>query len=160
MKTQYLSPIRCPRPETLSVLAPFVTSQLAQHKMSSEAAQAFLRLLQRRFALDTISRKLEDWPSLDFATFVKELNKLLKKGKHEELSLTQELEWEPLFELKRAEVQALQAEITSLNREIDVAVYRLYGLSWEEVLVVDAGVEGWMGEGTYNSSNINSSNNW
>ena len=67
--------------------------------------------------------------------------------KHEKLSLAQELEWEPLFEAKRAEVQVLQAEITRLDREIDVAVYRLYGLSYQEVLAVVP--EFWMGEGEY-----------
>ena len=124
-------------------------NRIASDLVVVEVIQTFLRLLQRRFPLDTLSRKLEDWPSLDFSTFVEEVNKGLKKGKHEPLSLSQELEWEPLFESKRAEVLALQAEITRLDREIDVAVYRLYRLSWEEVLVVDAGVQGWMGEGEY-----------
>ena len=117
------------------------------HTNARQLREAFLRLLQRRFPLDKLSRKLEDWPSLDFTAFVKELNKALKKVEHEKLSLAQEMEWEPLFEAKRAEVQAVQAEITRLDREIDVAVYRLYGLTYQEVLVVDP--EFWMGEGEY-----------
>jgi hypothetical protein len=95
---------------------------------------SFLRLLQRNFpTLEKLSKKLQDWPSLDYAEFVNELNKALKKAKQPKLSLSQELEWESVFEEKRKEVLALRAEITKLDREIDVAVYRLYGLTWEEV---------------------------
>lgn len=113
------------------------------------------RLLQRNFpALEKLSKKLQDWPSLDYAEFVKELNKVLKKEKQPKHSLTQELEWESVFEEKRAAVLALRAEITKLDREIDVAVYKLYGLTWEEVLVVDAGAGKWMNEGEY-LKNIN-----
>ena len=35
-----------------------------------------------------------------------------------------------------------------------MAVYKLYGLTWEEVLVVDAGVEEWMSEGEYSEKGI------
>jgi len=78
-----------------------------------------------------------------------EVKKVLKKYKQPKLSLTQELEWESVFEEKRAEVLALRAEITKLDREIDIAVYRLYGLTWEEVLVVDATTQEWMSKKEY-----------
>lgn len=113
---------------------------------------SFLRLLQRNFPdLEKLSKKLQDWPSLDYAAFVKELNKALKKVKQPKLSLTQEVEWESVFEAKRAEVLAIRAEILTLDREIDVAVYKLYGLTWEEVLVVDDTTKEWMSEGEYES---------
>src|SRR5690554_4536138 len=42
------------------------------------------------------------------------------------------------------------ADTTALEREIDVLVYRLYGLTYEEVKVVDE--EFWMGESEYENS--------
>ena len=41
-----------------------------------------------------------------------------------------------------------EADTKEWEQEIDVLVYRLYGLSYEEVLVVDK--DFWMGEGEYN----------
>lgn len=108
------------------------------------------RLLQRNFpVLEKLSKKLQDWPSLDYAAFIKELNKVLKKEKQPKHSLSQEMDWESVFEEKRKAVLALRAEITKLDREIDVAVYKLYGLTWEEVLVVDAGAQEWMTKEEY-----------
>src|SRR5690554_4758415 len=44
-------------------------------------------------------------------------------------------------------------ETTALEREIDVLVYRLYGLTYEEVKVVDE--DFWMGESEYNRVEAN-----
>ena len=78
-----------------------------------------------------------------------EVKKVLKKYKQPKLTLNQEMEWESVSEEKRAEVLALRVELTKLDREIDVAVYRLYGLTWEEVLVVDATTQEWMSKKEY-----------
>src|SRR5690554_3926426 len=45
------------------------------------------------------------------------------------------------------------ADTTALEREIDVLVYRLYGLTYEEVKVVDE--DFWMGESEYNRAEAN-----
>ncbi len=42
------------------------------------------------------------------------------------------------------------ASTEAWEQEIDVLVYKLYGLSYEEVLVVDPGAAEWLGEGDYN----------
>jgi hypothetical protein len=47
------------------------------------------------------------------------------------------MEWMELFEEKKAEVVALQAEIDKTDREIDRMVYELYGLTEEEVRIVE-----------------------
>ena len=114
-KTSILEPFGLPRLSSNSMLE--LMEFTAQYEQASKEVlsyvSTFLRLLQRNFpALEKLSKKLQDWPSLDYAGFVKELNKALKKEKQPKLSLSQELEWESVFEAKRAEVLALRAEIT------------------------------------------------
>jgi hypothetical protein len=42
-----------------------------------------------------------------------------------------------LFEPKKKEAQELQAQITATEKEIDQMVYELYGLTEEEILIVE-----------------------
>ena len=49
------------------------------------------------------------------------------------------LQWEPLFEEQRAKAAALQSDIVRVDREIDALVYGLYGLTGEEVRIVEGG---------------------
>jgi hypothetical protein len=42
-----------------------------------------------------------------------------------------------LFEPKKQEAQKLQAQIKATEKEIDQMVYELYGLSEEEILIVE-----------------------
>ena len=109
---------------------------------------SFLRLLSRRLSVDVPTRKLADWPSLTYAEFVREVNKVRKKAKLAKMTLAEDAEWEPHFEKEQAKVAAVRSEIRRLDREIDVAVYKLYGLTWEEVRVVDP--EFGIGEREYN----------
>ena len=53
------------------------------------------------------------------------------------LTLAQELEWEPLFEQQRAAARDLQAQIAATDAEIDRMVYALYGLTEEEIAIVE-----------------------
>ncbi|MCA1763430.1 MAG: hypothetical protein LC664_10615 [Flavobacteriales bacterium] len=48
-----------------------------------------------------------------------------------------EAEWIYYFGKKKAEALALQSDIDRLDREIDVIVYELYGLTEEEIKVVE-----------------------
>ena len=58
---------------------------------------------------------------------------------HEIPTLTKkdEFEWMELFEEKKKEVQELQSQINQTEREIDQMVYELYGLSDEEIKIVE-----------------------
>ena len=49
----------------------------------------------------------------------------------------QEMEWMEAFNTKKAEAQALKAEIDQTDKAIDAMVYELYGLSEEEVAIVE-----------------------
>ena len=53
------------------------------------------------------------------------------------LTKTDEMEWMEVFETKKAEAQTLKAEIDKTDKEIDAMVYELYGLSEEEIKIVE-----------------------
>lgn len=93
---------------------------------------AFHRTLQRHFGLEEISTKLQNWYQLSYGEFVKELQK--KKVK---LTLAQEAEWEPYFLAEVAKAQELKRTIDVTDREIDRMVYELYGLTEEEIAIVE-----------------------
>lgn len=93
---------------------------------------SLLSLLQSKYSIDKPSKKLQDWPELDFKGFLAELKK--KKVK---LSLEEEAEWMEYFNKKKAEANALQSEIDRIDKEIDQMVYELYGLTEEEIAIVE-----------------------
>ena len=47
------------------------------------------------------------------------------------------MEWMEVFETKKAEAQNLKAEIDKTDREIDLMVYELYGLTEEEIKIIE-----------------------
>jgi hypothetical protein len=97
----------------------------------------FIKLLSSNYSLDKVSNKLQNWHELEFGDFIKELNKAIKKSGGTPLTKLQEMEWMDVFETKKAEAQTLKAEIDKTDAEIDAMVYELYGLSEEEIAIVE-----------------------
>jgi len=85
--------------------------------------------------------------SLSFGDFIKELNKAINKEnsirrKNDEpeldkLTKKDEFEWLELFEENKKKAQDLQSQINTTERDIDAMVYELYGLSEEEIAIVE-----------------------
>ena len=98
----------------------------------NSSIQRFQRTIQRKFNLEDLPKKLQDWYLLTYAEFIKELAK--KKVK---LSLSEEAEWEDYFETESKKAQDLKAQIDKTDKEIDQMVYELYGLSEEEIGIVE-----------------------
>lgn len=93
----------------------------------------FIRTLQRKFeVLEKLPKKLENWYELNFAEFVKELNK--KKIK---LTLSEESDWEDFFLAEQQKALSVQRKITITDKEIDTMVYRLYDLTDEEIMIIE-----------------------
>ena len=92
----------------------------------------FLRRLQDNFEGVKITGALESFDTMEFAEFLKEL----KKQKIT-LSLSQQDEWEEYFNQYKTDCNNLSAEIAATDNAIDSKVYKLYGLTYDEVLVVD-----------------------
>jgi type I restriction-modification system DNA methylase subunit len=136
-------PIRVP---SIADQKPFVVKVdviLAKCKELNEVTVALLKLLQSKYTLPMLSRALENWPALEFKGFLAELKKALASAKATDgakkvqLTLAEEAEWLTYFTAEKAKAQALSAEIAKTDKEIDALVYQLYGLTEEEVKVVE-----------------------
>jgi len=68
----------------------------------------------------------------DFKILINEFKK--KKIK---LTLSQQDEWEDYFNSYKEEILKLQNQISQTDKEIDQMVYELYGLTKEEIEVVE-----------------------
>ena len=120
---------------SLEAQQPFIekaNKMLFLNKNLQELSQKFQRLLTRKFELEKLSTKLQDWYLLEFSEFVKELKKSKIK-----LSLKEEMEWEEIFLEKKEEADKVKNEIEMTDKEIDRMVYELYGLSEEEIKIVE-----------------------
>ena len=121
---------------SLEAQQPFIEKadkMLFLNKNLQELSQKFQRLLTRKFELEKLTTKLQDWYLLEFSEFVKELKKSKIK-----LSLKEEIEWEEIFLEKKEEAEKVKNEIEMTDKEIDGMVYELYGLSKEEVKIVES----------------------
>ncbi|WP_366933132.1 N-6 DNA methylase [Flavobacterium sp.] len=105
---------------------------LLLHNEIKEQSLKFQRTIQRKFNLEDLPKKLQDWYVLSYSDFIKELAK--KKVK---LSLSEEAEWEDYFETESKKAQDLKAQIDATDKAIDKMVYELYGLSEEEIGIVE-----------------------
>ncbi len=92
----------------------------------------FLSRIQSSFELENITGKLQKFYEYDFKTFVGELKK-----QKVILSLKDQDEWEDYFTSYKQEINTLQAEINKTDKKIDQMVYELYGLTEDEIKVVE-----------------------
>jgi hypothetical protein len=89
--------------------------------------------LQREFSLESLSKKLQNWYELSFADFLKELSKAKVN-----LSLSQKAEWEDYFLAEQQKAVSIKSKIDQTDKEIDQMVYNLYGLTKEEIEIVES----------------------
>ena len=92
----------------------------------------FIRRLQQNFAHIKIKGGLTQFWQLSFADFVNELKKQKIK-----LTLAQQDEWEDYFTQYQNHCTALQQTISQTDKTIDQMVYQLYGLTDEEIKIVE-----------------------
>ena len=106
-------------------------------------SNTFLSLKNSKFKLDSISKKLLSWDLLDFGEFLSELEKLRQKSAKDneinyvKLSLSEESEWMEYFNSQKEIVKKLKTAIDITDSEIDQMVYELYGLTEEEIKIVE-----------------------
>lgn len=105
---------------------------LSLNRELQDLSQKFQRMLLRKFDLEKLSTKLQEWYLLDFSDFIKELKRLKVK-----LSLSQESEWEEYFLEEKSKAIAIDSEIKNTDKEIDSMVYRLYDLTDEEIKIIE-----------------------
>ncbi|MBI2713867.1 MAG: N-6 DNA methylase [Rhizobiales bacterium] len=85
-----------------------------------------------------LSRKLEDWWTLDFASFRDEIKRVFRS----EIPVKERGEWESYLAKNAADVRALDAKIEKAEREIDAIVYRLFDLTPAEITLLEASISG------------------
>jgi hypothetical protein len=85
-----------------------------------------------------LSRKLEEWWTLDFAAFRDEVKRVFRA----EIPVKERGAWETYLAEHAAKVHALNAEIEKAEREIDAIVYRLFDLTPEEIALLEASIAG------------------
>ena len=107
-------------------------TMLQKNKELQQASEKFQRTLQREFNLENLPKKLQNWNELSFPDFLKEVAKLKIN-----LSLQQKDEWEEYFGTAREKAEKISQEISKTDSEIDQMVYQLYGLTNEEIAIVE-----------------------
>jgi len=92
----------------------------------------FVELLKSDFSLEKMSKKIENWHSFNWNEFEKELekNKIIISGIQKE-------EWYERFTRLKEEAQSIKYQIDQTDNEIDQIVYELYGLTKEEIEIVE-----------------------
>lgn len=92
----------------------------------------FIELLQSKLSINKPSKKLQNWNLIDFGILLKEFKKLKVR-----LSLEEEAEWMKYFKSQRLKADELKIDIEKTEIEIDQMVYVLYGLTEEEINIVE-----------------------
>ncbi|PQA90394.1 N-6 DNA Methylase [Chryseobacterium piscicola] len=105
---------------------------ISLNKGLEEISAKFQRTCERKFENLNQNKKLQDWYKLSYADFIKELTKQKIK-----LTLSEEAEWADYFDQEKSKALEIQEKIASTDKEIDHMVYELYGLSEEEIVIVE-----------------------
>ncbi|WP_310441097.1 Eco57I restriction-modification methylase domain-containing protein [Sulfurimonas sp.] len=107
---------------------------LSLNKNLQETKQNFLNELK----LEKLTKKLQNFEELEFDEFIGEYAKAKKlkfADKLEERNFKNE--WRAIFENDKTLTCKLKDEITKTDKEIDKMVYELYGLSDDEIKIVE-----------------------
>lgn len=81
-----------------------------------------------------LSTKLREWWTFkDFSAFRAEVQKVFKA----DIPLSERSDWEDWFKRDKAEIGRLAAEVKSLERNIDTKIYGLFGLTLDEIHLLE-----------------------
>ena len=134
VKPQYFEQIPIPPVEGKDneELKTLTDTMLSLNSKLQEKRSRFLRRLSENMPKVKITAHLQTFDQLDFNSFCGELKKQKIK-----LSLKDQDEWEDYFNMYRQECLSLSKQIEMTDTEINLHVYQLYGLTYEEVLTID-----------------------
>ena len=105
--------------------------------------KSLVDIIVSKFKIEKPSKKLQNWHELNFSGFLKELEKARKKSAKENetkyiaFTLSKEADWMQYFNEQQQKAAKLIAEIDKTDSEIDAMVYQLYGLTDEEIAIVE-----------------------
>lgn len=104
---------------------------------SQSVSKKFSDYFSGQYKLEKLTKKLENWSELAFTEFIAELNKGIKITGQIPLTKKDEFDWIELFEENKSKALTLKSRIEAIEREIDNMVYELYGLSTEDIMIVE-----------------------
>lgn len=119
----------------LSNQQPFIEKadlMLSLNKTLQQQQAKVINMLQRDYGLTKPTKKLDTWYELTVQDFFKELAKAKIA-----LSAIQKDEVQEYFETYQKQAVATKNQITATDKKIDAMVYELYGLSEEEIEIVE-----------------------
>lgn len=137
-KTKYLEPFPLPDLSSLenkdkaNSLTIFAEQMLLLNAQLQQKRQRFIHRLEENLGVQRITATLEHFDEADFKTVLAEL----KKQKIS-LTLIQQDEWEDYFNQYKTDCNTLTEQIAATDKEIDNMVYQLYGLTEEEIKIVE-----------------------
>jgi tRNA1(Val) A37 N6-methylase TrmN6 len=137
-KTKYLEPFPLPKLNNLEEQIPFVEKVnliINKTEYFQNSQIHFVQLLQNKFDIKKLTTKLQNWNELEFKEFMQELIKQKIK-----FSLSEEGDWLKYFNEEKEKAQNLKSDIEKTDKEIDQMVYELYGLTEEEIKIVEGAV--------------------
>ncbi|MGE0084897.1 MAG: DNA methyltransferase [Desulfococcaceae bacterium] len=108
---------------------------LTQNKALHHFKQDFLIFLKNELKPVKITSKMENWPDLNWDEFKTELKKA--KVKFDDLNLKDRKQWQDYFLEQREKALKIKGIIDKTDKEIDKMVYDLYGLTKEEIRIVE-----------------------
>jgi type I restriction-modification system DNA methylase subunit len=129
---KYFGQIPIPEITNSAELTALVNKMIAITAEQQKLANTLASLLQSKFEFEKLTTKLQNWHKLEFKDFLKELKKAKVK-----LSLSEEAEWLQYFNEQKQKAQELKSEINQVDKEIDQMVYEIYGLTEEEIAIVE-----------------------
>ena len=128
----YFENFRIPSCSNQQAFAEKTDLQMQQVSALQQKRQRFLHRLEESLGVQKITAALERFDEADFAALLAEL----KKQKIS-LTLVQKDEWEDYFTQYKADCNALTAQIAATDKEIDRMVYQLYGLTEDEISIIE-----------------------
>ena len=126
-----------------TLLSILIRKRIEQENLLQNISSNFIKLIYSKLNISALSGKIENWHELEFGHFVKEFEKTRRKSAKEneteynKLSLGEEAEWMHYFNEQKEKAEVLKTEIEQTDREIDQMVYELYGLTKEEIEIVE-----------------------
>ncbi len=129
---EYLSRIPIILSDNQELFIKKVEILLSSNLIIYDKSNKFISRIKTNLQIGNITGKIEKFYEHDFKTFLGELKK-----QKVILTLKDQDEWEDYFNTYKQDINILQADIAKTDMEIDKMVYELYGLTDDEIRVVE-----------------------
>jgi len=132
MKPQYFEQFPVAIPKNKEEFTTIVENISDLHSELNHEKHGFVHYVESKYKPKKVSKKIEEFYTLDFADFLKELKK-----QKVELDAKEEAKLLTYFEEEKEKILKLQSEIDKTDNEIDQLVYKLYNLTPAEITLIE-----------------------